>query len=184
MALVGYGRVSTEDQNLEIQIEQLETAGCKRIFREKISGVREDRPELQALLGYVREGDVMVVCKLDRVARSTRHLLEIIDQLAKKDVAFRALNISMDTATPTGKLMLTMLGAIAEFERAMMLERQAEGIARAKAAGKYKGRKPTARERANEILNLADHGVSKASIARQLGIGVASVYRVLRAQEA
>lgn len=136
------------------------------------------------MLDYVREGDTVVVCKLDRIAKSTRDLLEIVEQLEGKGVAFRVLNINLDTSTPTGKLMLTMLGAIATFERGMMLERQAEGIARAKAAGKFKGRVPTARRKADKVLELVEQGLTKQTIADELGIGigVASVYRILKAQ--
>lgn len=177
--MIGYARVSTEDQNLESQLEQLKQAGCDRIYQEKVSGVKVDRPELTALLDYVRSGDTVVICKLDRIARSTKHLLEIVDHLEKKGVTFKVLNINLDTSTPTGKLMLTMLGAIATFEREMMLERQAEGIARAKAEGIYKGRKPTAREKSDEVMRLLDEGKTKEAVAKELGIGVASVYRIV-----
>jgi len=182
MAIIDYARVSTEDQHLAAQLEQLHQAGCKRIYKEKASGVKVDRPELSAMLDYVREGDTVVACKLDRIARSTKHLLEIVDTLEKKGVAFRILNINLDTSSPTGKLMLTMLGAIATFEREMMLERQREGIAKAKERGQYKGRKPTAREKADQVVKLITEGKTKAAVAKELGIGVASVYRIVRLQ--
>jgi len=180
MAIIGYARVSTKDQNLDTQLKQLTDAGVNKIFQEKASGVKEDRPELKTMLDYVREGDTVVVCKLDRIARSTRHLLSIVDYLQNKDVAFKVLNINLDTSTPTGKLMLTMLGAISTFEREMMLERQMEGIQEAKRNGKYKGRKPTAREKSSEVLRMLDEGKSKNDIARELGIGIASVYRIVK----
>jgi DNA invertase Pin-like site-specific DNA recombinase len=180
MAIVGYARVSTTDQSLEIQAEQLAAAGIEKLFQEKISGVKRDRPQLVALLEYVREGDTVVVTKLDRIARSTKDLLDIVETLQRKGCAFRVLNINLDTSTPTGKLMLTMLGAIATFEREMMLERQAEGIAKAKAAGRYKGRKPTARSQAPAIQALAAQGLTRQAIAEKVGVGIASVYRVLR----
>lgn len=180
MAVVGYARVSTTDQSLDIQAEQLAAAGVGKLFQEKVSGVRRDRPQLAALLEYAREGDTVVVTKLDRIARSTRDLLDIVETLQKKGCAFRVLNINLDTATPTGKLMLTMLGAIATFEREMMLERQAEGIARAKEAGRYKGRKPTARSQAPAIRALAAQGLTRQAIAEKVGVGIASVYRILR----
>ncbi len=180
MAIIGYARVSTEDQNLDAQLDQLNNAGVDRIFKEKASGVKEDRLELAAMLDYVREGDTVVVCKLDRIARSTKHLLEIVDTLKTKGVEFKALNSPIDTGAPTGKLVLTMLGAIAEFEREMMLERQREGIAKAKEAGKYKGRKATARAKADEVKQLLNDGLTKQAIADKLGIGVASVYRILQ----
>lgn len=179
MATVGYARVSTTGQSLDTQLEAL--SGCEKIFREKISGAKDDRPELQALLEFVREGDAVQVTKLDRLARNTRHLLEVSEYLHSKGVALNILNIGINTATPTGKLMLTMIGAIATFEREMMLERQAEGIALAKIKGKYRGRKATAREKTKEIIAMTENGVSKPEISRQLGIGITSIYRILRA---
>jgi len=183
MAIIGYARVSTADQHLEVQVGQLQAAGCEKVFMEKISGADTNRPQLSALLDYAREGDTVVCCKLDRIARSTRHLLEIVDRLEGKNIAFRALNINLDTTTPTGKLMLTMLGAIAEFERELMLERQREGIEKAKAAGKYKGRKPTALAKANQIFALAQRGLKKTEIAEELNVGLSSVYRILAEQQ-
>ncbi|SEA85344.1 Site-specific DNA recombinase [Desulfuromusa kysingii] len=180
MANIGYARVSTTGQSLEIQTNQLESHGIDKLFKEKISGVKKDRPQLMALLDYVREGDNVIVTKIDRIARSTRHLLEIVDTLHEKGVTFKVLNINLDTSSPTGKMMLTMLGAIATFEREMMLERQAEGIAKAKAEGRYKGRKPTARAKMDEVINLAENGLTRKAIAEQLGIGIASVYRILK----
>jgi DNA invertase Pin-like site-specific DNA recombinase len=180
MVVVGYARVSTEEQELTAQLEQLRAAGVEKVFQEKASGVREDRPELSRMLEYVREGDAVVVCKLDRIARSTKHLLEIVETLEKRKAAFRVLNINLDTSTPTGKLMLTMLGAIATFEREMMLERQREGIVLAKAKGAYTGRKPTAREQTERVMELIGAGKTKQAVADELGIGVASVYRIVR----
>lgn len=182
MAIIGYARVSTEDQHLDAQLEQLHQAGCKKIYKEKASGVKVDRPQLAAMLDYMREGDTVVACKLDRIARSTKHLLEIVETLESKGVAFRVLNINLDTSSPTGKLMLTMLGAIATFEREMMLERQREGIAKAKEKGKYKGRKPTAREKAGQVIKLIAEGKTRVAVAKELEIGVASVYRIVRFQ--
>lgn len=179
-ASIGYARVSTVGQALETQLKQLQEAGVEKVFQEKVSGVKRDRPQLEALLDYVREGDSVVITKLDRIARSTRHLLEIVDQLKEKGVSFRVLNMNLDTSTPTGKLMLTMLAGIAEFEREMMLERQAEGIAKAKAEGRYKGRKPTAKAKASQVIELAKEGMTKQAIADELSIGVASVYRILK----
>jgi len=179
MAIVGYARVSTEDQSLDVQIGQLKEAGCEKIFSEKISGSKSDREQLNALLDYVREGDTVICTKMDRIARSTKHLLDIVDQLKRQHIAFKVLSINLDTATPTGKLMLTMLAAIAQFERELMLERQKEGIQKAKTAGKYKGRKPIAREKRQEIITLLKQGKKKTVIAQELGIGLSSIYRVL-----
>ena len=156
MALVGYARVSTVGQSLDTQLQAL--AECSKIFQEKVSGACNDRPQLALLLDCVNEGDVVMVTKLDRLARNTRHLLEISDYLQHRQVALRILNLGIDTSTPTGKLMLTMIGAIATFERELMLERQAEGIELAKQRGVYKGRKPTAMAKGNEVLALAERG--------------------------
>ena len=147
------------------------------------SGAKDDRPELQAMLEFVREGDTVFVTKLDRLARNTRHLLEISEYLQEKGVALNILNIGINTATPTGKLMLTMIGAIATFEREMMLERQAEGIALAKLKGKYKGRKATARNQSKEVIELLEKGLSKPEISRQLGIGITSIYRIVKTNQ-
>ena len=178
MAIVGYARVSTTGQSLDVQISAL--SGCEKIFKEIISGAKDDRPELQAMLEFVREGDTVHITKLDRLARNTRHLLEISEYLQCKGVALNILNIGINTATPTGKLMLTMIGAIATFERELMLERQAEGIALAKLKGKYKGRKATARSKTQEVIELLEKGLSKPEISRQLGIGITSIYRIVR----
>ena len=176
MAIIGYARVSTTGQSLEQQLAAL--AECEKVFQEKISGSKTDRPQLHAMLEFARSGDVLKVTKLDRLARNTRHLLEITDQLHAKGVTLQIKNLGIDTASPTGKLMLTMIGAIATFEREIMLERQAEGIALAKAKGVYKGRKPTAMEKRDEVLYLLSQGIAKASVAKRLGISVSSVNRI------
>lgn len=179
MAIIGYARVSTEGQELTAQLDQLQGEGTDKIFQEKASGVKQDRPQLAAMIEYVREGDIVVICKLDRIARSTKHLLEIVEILEAKKVSFKVLNINLDTSTPAGKLMLSMLAAIGQFEREMMLERQREGIRIAKNAGAYKGRKPTARVQSAKVMGLLAQGKTKQAIADEIGIGVASVYRIL-----
>ena len=177
---VGYGRTSTLEQQagLDAQIRALQTAGCEKIFREQVSSVAT-RPQLEAALDFIREGDTLIVAKLDRLARSTQHLLEIADRVKLKRADLHVLNLGVDTGSATGKLLFTMIGAVATFEREMMLERQREGIARAKQEGRYRGRKPTARARSAEIKALKADGVRPTDIARQLGIGRASVYRIL-----
>jgi DNA invertase Pin-like site-specific DNA recombinase len=177
---IGYARTSTLDQKagLEVQLEELKAAGCEKVFSEQVSSVGR-RERLESALEFIREGDTLVVTKLDRLARSVRHLLEIVETLKAKGAELRIINLNLDTGTATGRLLFTMIGAIAEFEREMMLERQREGIAKAKRAGKYKGRKPTARAKASEIARLRVDGLGAAEIARRLGIGRASVYRVL-----
>lgn len=182
--IIGYARTSTADQvtGLEAQLKELELAGCEKLFSEQVSSVAA-RTQLKNALDFVREGDVLVVSKLDRLARSIANLMTIIERLESKIVGLRILNLGMDTRTPTGKLMLTVLGAIAQFEREMMLERQREGVIRAKAAGKYKGRKPIDAERRNKVIQLVSEGITKANIASQLGIGEATIYRILAAKK-
>lgn len=179
---IGYARTSTLDQKagLEAQERDLIQAGCERLFIEQVSSVDVvARVKLAEVLDFVREGDVLVVTKLDRLARSVAHLLEVLKGLNEKGASLSIINLGIDTATPTGKLMLTILGSIAEFERGIMLERQREGIAKAKADGKYKGRKPTARAKADDVLRLHSEGVGASDIAKRTGIGRASVYRIL-----
>jgi DNA invertase Pin-like site-specific DNA recombinase len=180
--IIGYARTSTTEQvaGFEAQERDLTAAGVEKVFREQVSSVAA-RQQLEAALEFARDCDVLVVTKLDRLARSVAHLSEIVARLEKKGVALRVLAMNLDTSTPTGKLMLNMLGAVAQFEREMMLERQREGIAKAKAENKYKGRAPTARAKADEIKQLADEGMTRAAIAEKLNIGVASVYRMLKA---
>ena len=180
--LIGYARTSTLDQKagLEAQRRDLTAVGCERIFEEQVSSVDVvKRAALAEAVAFARQGDTLAVTKLDRLARSVAHLVEILGQLEAKGVALRILGMGIDTATPTGKLMLTILGGVAEFEREIMLERQREGIAKAKAAGKYKGRAPTARAKAEDVLNLHRQGIGGTEIAKRLGIGRASVYRIL-----
>jgi DNA invertase Pin-like site-specific DNA recombinase len=182
--VVGYARTSTIEQvaGFEAQLAELERAGCEKIFKEQVSSVDVvARDQLARALAFVREGDVFVITKLDRLARSVAHLMETVEQLNKKGVALRILNLGVDTGTPTGKLILTMLGGIAEFERSIMLERQREGIAKAKREGKYKGRAPTARAKSAEVMKLLAAGAKPTDVAKQLGIGRRSVYRIKEA---
>jgi DNA invertase Pin-like site-specific DNA recombinase len=182
--LIGYARTSTLEQQagLDAQLRDLKAAGCKKLFREQVSSVAE-RAQLDAALDYAREGDTLVVTKLDRLARSARHLLEIVDALETKSVSLRILNLggdTVDTRGATGRLILNVFAAFAQFEREMMLERQREGIEKAKAAGKYRGRKPTARAKAADAVRLFQEGRRVAHIASELGIGRGSVYRALQ----
>ena len=181
--LIGYARTSTTEQaaGLDAQRRDLAAAGCERIFAEQVSSVAH-RAQLEEVLAFARDGDALVVTKPDRLARSVADLLAIMGRLEAKGVALRVLSMGgseVDTRTPTGRMMLTMLGAVAEFERALMLERQREGIAKAKEEGKYKGRAPTARAKADQVAELRAEGVGPAEIARRLGIARASVYRIL-----
>lgn len=135
MSKIGYGRASTKEQNLDRQIDALTNAGCSKLFLEKVSGKNMDRPELKKMLEYIREGDVLYITSYSRLARSTKDLLHIVDELTKKGVELVSIKESLDTTTPQGKFMLTVFAGFSEFERELMLERQAEGIASAKARG-------------------------------------------------
>jgi DNA invertase Pin-like site-specific DNA recombinase len=185
--LVGYGRTSTIDQEagIEAQERDLLTAGCDKLFIEQVSSVGT-RQQLDAALDYVRDGDTLIVTKLDRLARSVPDLLTMVARLEGKNVALRVLAMSggqpLDTGTAIGKLMLAVIGAVGQFEREMMLERQREGIAKAKRDGRYKGRAPTVRRQAADIIRLKDAGVTPTEIAVRLRIGRASVYRMLAEQ--
>ena len=185
--LVGYARASTLDQkaSIESQERDLKAAGCHKTFSESVSSVEtEERHQLWAAMDYLRDDDVLVVTKLDRLARSTADLSRLVEQLHQKGAALRVLDINLDTSSSTGRLMLNLLGSIAQFEREIMLERQREGIERARRQGKYKGRKPTARQKADSVLELWNQGVGATEIAKRLGIGRASVYRVVKDKEA
>lgn len=187
---VGYARVSTVEQSagLNAQKRDLTAAGCAKIFAEQASAVSAaPRPQLMAALDYVREGDTLVVTKPDRLARGVTDLLSIEARLAAKGVALKVLSMGgseVDTRTATGRLTLTLLGAVAEFERALMLDRQREGIAKAKGEGKYRGRAPTVLRQAEEIHRLRDEeGVGPTEIARRLGVARSGVYRVLKTKK-
>lgn len=176
--LYGYARVSTADQDLTLQEEALKAAGCDMVVSEKVTGTsREGRQELERLLLFIREGDTLVVTRIDRLARSIGDLQDIVRGLKAKGVSLRATMQSVDTSTAAGKAFLDMLGVFAEFETNLRKERQAEGIAKAKAAGVYKGRRPEIDRAA--ILRLKAEGLGATAIAKRLGIGRASVYRIL-----
>jgi DNA invertase Pin-like site-specific DNA recombinase len=184
--LVGYARTSTVDQvaGFEAQKRDLHDLGCEEIFEEQVSSVAQ-RVELDAALKFVRKGDTLVVTKLDRLARSTQHLLKIVEELDHKGVGLRILDFGgsdLDTKSPAGKMMLTMFGAMAEYERSLMLERQREGIKRAQEDGRYGGRKPVAPEKVEQALALKAKGVKPPEIAKQLSLGRSTVYRVLKEQ--
>ncbi|WP_072368986.1 recombinase family protein [Hyphomicrobium sp. NDB2Meth4] len=178
MAIYGYARVSTTDQDLDTQVEKLAGAGCSIVREEKTSGTtREGRAELETLLQFLRSGDVLMVTKVDRLARSVGDLQEIVKSIKAKGAALRATDQPIDTSTAAGKCFLDMLGVFAEFETNLRRERQMEGIAKAKARGVYEGRKPSID--ADEVRRLAGEGLGATDIARRLGIGRASVYRLL-----
>jgi DNA invertase Pin-like site-specific DNA recombinase len=179
--LVGYARTSTKDQkySLEAQIEQLTQAGCKKHYEEQVSSVDAKREQLEAALDYIREGDVLVVTKLDRLARSVADTVDIQKRLEEKKAGLKILDMQIDTTTPTGKLQFNLFAAIAQFEREVMLERQRVGIEKAKTEGKYKGRKPLSTKKKDEIKQLlADKTMTKSAIAEKVKVGIATVYRV------
>lgn len=178
MALYGYARVSTQDQDLSIQLDKLASAGCTVVRQEKVSGSsRSGRTELSTLLDFIREGDTLVVTKIDRLARSVADLQDIVKLLRERGADLKALDQPIDTHTAAGKCFLDMLGVFAEFETNLRKERQREGIERAKKEGVYKGRKKSLDTAA--IAELSRQGLGPSEIARQLKIGRASVYRSL-----
>ena len=179
--LVGYARVSSLDQDHSLQSDRLKIAGCEKIFSEKKSGTtKKGRTALNGCLDYMREGDTLVITKIDRLARSARDLHNIVHDLETSGISLLVLDQNIDTRIPTGKAFLGMLATFAEFETNIRKERQLEGIARAKKQGKFKGRKPTAQEKKPEMLKLLESGMSKPKIAKELGVSVASVYNVLK----
>lgn len=182
--LVGYARTSTVDQvaGFEAQKRDLEKLGCEEIFEEKVSSVAQ-RLELEAALKFVRKGDTLVVTKLDRLARSTQHLLKIVEGLDEKGVGLRILDFGgsdLDTKSPAGKMMLTMFGAMAEYERSLMLERQRAGIKKAQDDGRYGGRKPVPEATVKKVHDLHAKGRKPPEIAKELSLGRSTVYRLLK----
>lgn len=182
MALFGYARVSTDDQDLGVQQAALRAAGCQTIRSEKKSGSSRDaRSELQVLLDFLRDGDTLVVTRIDRLARSMKDLQDIVHELKGRGITLKATEQPIDTGTAAGKAFLDMLGVFAEFETNLRRERQAEGIAAAKARGVYKGGKPRIDPEA--VRSRAAQGMRPAHIARELGISRGTVYRFLPVRE-
>jgi len=179
MDRIGYARVSTADQDLSIQLEALKAAGCNMVRSEKVSGTSvAGRDELEIALSMLRAGDELVVTRIDRLARSLGDLQNIVKRVKSAGASLKALHQPIDTAGAAGKMFLDILGAFAEFETSLRKERQAEGIAKAKTSGVYKGRKPSIDPRA--VLDLKEAGLGPAAIADKLSIGRASVYRLLK----
>lgn len=176
---IGYGRVSTQDQELALQLDALEKCGCEKIFTEKASGAQRERPQLQAALDYLRPGDTLVVWKLDRLARSLRQLIDTIEMLDAKGIGFRSLTEAIDTTTPGGKLVFHMFGALAEFERSIIRERTTAGLASARARGRLGGRPPA--WNADDITAakalLRDPNITVEQAAKRLGVAPATLYR-------
>ncbi len=179
---IGYIRVSTQEQNTVRQEVLMETLGVDEVYIDHMSGKSTDRPELKKMMEYVRQGDTVIVESISRFARNTRDLLELVEQLTAKGVEFVSKKEAIDTTTPSGKFMLTIFGAVAELERDYILQRQQEGIAIAKAQGKYKGRKPIERPDFERVAAAWRKGELTATQAmRQLGMSKATFYRKAKA---
>lgn len=179
--LIGYARVSTDDQTLDQQRTALKAIGCKRIFEEKVSGAKRDRPQLAALVNQLRDGDVVIVTRLDRLARSTRDLLDIAEQLEAAKAGLRSLAEPWaDTTSPAGRMVLTIFAGIAEFERSLIYDRTSTGRAAAKAKGVRFGRPPALSvEQVNVARNLVNEGQSPRNVAKMLKVHPATLYRHL-----
>jgi DNA invertase Pin-like site-specific DNA recombinase len=181
--LIGYARTSTVDQQagFDAQLVELKAYGCERMYQEQVSAVAT-RTQLEAAIDMLRAGDKLVVTKLDRLARSVSHMGDLLEQIEAKGAGLVILSMGnerVDTSTATGKLVLNMMVSVAQFEREMMKERQVEGIKRAKAEGKYKGRVPTAMRQSDKVKALVEAGVGRPQVMEQLGMSKASYYRCL-----
>jgi DNA invertase Pin-like site-specific DNA recombinase len=178
---VGYARVSTRDQNPALQLDALRAAGCDRVFEETGSGARADRPQLRAALDFMRSGDALVVWKLDRLARSTKQLIDTVEGLKARDIGFRCLTQELDTTTPGGRLVFTLFSALAEFERDVIRERTRAGLDAARARGRVGGRPPALSDRdlAAARALLRDPALTVDEVAAHLNVAVSTLYRHL-----
>lgn len=178
---LGYARVSTKEQNLDRQLDQLEAAGVDKIFSDKISGAKESRPELDKLLATLREGDTVIVCSYDRLARSSKQLFDLAEKFEANGVALVSLKEGTDTSTPQGRFFFAMCAAMAQFERELIKERQAEGIAAAKARGRKFGRPATDASKMEKAIKLyRNGGLSVSEICQSTGVSRAPLYRALK----
>jgi DNA invertase Pin-like site-specific DNA recombinase len=180
--LIGYARISTSEQDTKAQVAALRSSGCELVFREKASGGRWERPELHKLLGQLRKGDVLVVWKLDRLSRSLRDVLTIMERLQEKKAGFRSLTEAVDTTTPAGRMLMQMVGSFAEFERAMLKQRTKAGLDAAREEGRIGGRRPKLKpQQQQEIVKLVKRGKKTAAdAARLFGVHPATVSRLLQ----
>ncbi len=180
--IIGYARVSTEDQNLDLQFDALKKAGCEKIFQDKISGMKEERDGLSQALEIVRSGDTLVVWKLDRLGRSLQHLISVINNLKNKGIYFRSIQESLDTSSSTGKLIFHIFGALAEFERDIIRERTMAGLAAARARGRIGGRPKVMDSRKVKLARtlVAEDTRSIGEICEVLGVSKATLYRYLK----
>ena len=179
--LVGYARVSTQEQDLALQLDALQTAGCGKVFEEKASGAQRERPALKAALEYMRQGDTLVVWKLDRLARSLKQLIETVDEFGTRDIGLRSLTEAVDTTTAGGKLVFHIFAALAEFERGVIRERTMAGLQAARARGRTGGRPPAlkAKDLAAAKALLQNPEITVLEVARRLGVAASTLYRHL-----
>ncbi|MEA3276492.1 MAG: recombinase family protein [Pseudomonadota bacterium] len=179
--MVGYARVSTQDQRPELQLDALEQAGCAKVFTEKASGAQRERPQLAAALDYMRAGDTLIVWKLDRLARSLKQLLETVEALERRKIGFRSLTEAIDTTTAGGKLIFHIFASLAEFERSIIRERTKAGLNAARERGRTGGRPPalSARDIQEARALLKDPEITVEQVAKRLGVGASTLYRHL-----
>lgn len=181
MVSIGYVRVSTLEQNPTLQFDALAAAGCTKVFEDRASGARADRPGLQKTLDYVRDGDVLIVWKLDRLGRSLRHLIETVSLLEKRGVGFRSVTEAIDTTTPGGRLVFHLFGALSQFERELVRERTRAGLAAAEARGRKGGRKPViTSEKLKRAREIIQKGLTVREAAVRLKVGKTALYEALR----
>jgi len=182
LAHIGYARVSTVDQDTALQLDALTVVGCVKVFEDHASGARADRAGLRQALDYVRDGDVLIVWKLDRLGRSLRHLIEIVAMLEKRGVGFRSITESIDTTTPGGRLVFHLFGALGQFERDLIQERTRAGLAAAAARGRKGGRKPVVvPEKLERARGMVAKGLTVREAASRLKVGKSALYAALRA---
>ena len=181
--LIGYARVSTFEQNIELQVSALKNAGCERIFEDVLSGARADRPSFKMALEVLREGDTLVVWKLDRLGRSVKHLVEVVFDLEKRGVNFKSLTDSIDTNSPSGRFFFHIMASLAQMERELIVERTKAGLATARALGRFGGRKrkmtPSKLESARKLLAS---GIPPKDVAQNFGVSIPTLYRWLPAK--
>ena len=180
--LIGYARVSTLEQHLDLQIDSLNKCGCEKIFQDKVTGVKDNRPGLNRTLDFMREGDTLVVWKLDRLGRSLKHLVEIINDLQLKNKGFKSLQENIDTTSKTGKFIFHMFAALSEFERDIIKERTMAGLASARARGRLGGRPKTVDEKLEQLIITMskDHSIPVIDICKTLGISRSTYYRYVK----
>jgi DNA invertase Pin-like site-specific DNA recombinase len=176
--LIGYARVSTQDQNLELQQEALSKTGCQRVFEDKVSGTRADRPGLTKAMEMLREGDTLVVWKLDRLGRSVKQLVDLVDELHKQGIHFKSLTDAIDTGTPSGRFFFHVMASLAEMERELIVERTRAGLDVARQLGRKGGRKPKmTASKIESAKKLLASGTPPRDVAKNLGVSIPTLYR-------